>query len=1167
MKRCLIFLFLLFAGQLFCDVGFQYQYSLPKYDQADEYSQLLLFDMDNDGSDEIIVTYTNYSIFRIVIYDQTGAILETREYTISENYQYQKIHLIRLFNTLYLIININEEIQAGNQITCNCILQAINWETNTIIDEISYLIGQYSSYYNTSYDFSTHLIKDKVWGSGTYIFLGISKHYSWGDEIDDGNSTTSKLYQVLFNGNSLNSMHEFSRCGTSIKFLDGSTYFTSGRYYSSSSAGMGQTWDSTNAYYIKELSYFNATPIDTLLAISGTRGGDFMYGSFSNHFPAGFCLLKQNPDPWDYGYPLYYNIRDDEESYDVFANYDQNSNSLIWENGFSEIRDLGYNIKTSSLIDTDQGNQFVMYFGSKSNSPNYLEIRDLTSGQYVLAQIAPFIPDGIRTNEDNDILYFQLSDSGFNVYETLPISFPSIIPRFTVSDTVSYSPLAVSFSEYSYGDVTSWAWDFDNNGIVDSNEQNPEWTFYEAGFYSVSLTVSDGINTEVLLKENLIHILPPEASFSIGTDNGIVPLTVQFTDTSIENIVSWEWDFNNDGIIDSNEQNPEWIYDETGTFSVKLSVSDGTNTDEYLMENCIEVIPFIIAFNSSQTNSWIPLYAQFHNNTQGIVDSVAWDLNGDGIIDSNENDPLWIYEEPGWYDVSLTISNSFATETLTKPNYIHSFFAYWGDITEDTVWSADSLHIMGTADILIEEGATLTIQPGVTILIPMSVTFNIQGNIIAEGTENDSIYFIPYYNTHWNSINFDETPADADSSKFSFCVFKNSEATTHNTSTSQGGTFYFDDFSKAKIFNSAFYGNSANEGGGIYLKLSSPTVENCTFYNNTADKGAAIYSYTSTFSLKNCNILSNNSDWGAIYFLGGNHSILNSIIANNDSYCGGGLYCWDVNTLSITNCVFWGNDASHYNYGSHLYLEFSSPIVENSIFWHPLANYSSQIYLADNDCLPHFEFCNIQHGISSLYGPGFSSYPDSLFQFNIDAEPEFISPTEVVGITSAALTADWKLQSTSPCIDAGNPTSIYNDPADPQNPLMALYPSLGTIVNDLGAYGGPQTENWYFTDLDEPEIQLPSQKPVLSNYPNPFNPTTTISFSIEQNEPYELSIYNLKGQKVRTFSNHQISKSRNHQIVWDGKDQNGKSVSSGIYYYSLMINGKKIASRKCLLLK
>ena len=91
----------------------------------------------------------------------------------------------------------------------------------------------------------------------------------------------------------------------------------------------------------------------------------------------------------------------------------------------------------------------------------------------------------------------------------------------------------------------------------------------------------------------------------------------------------------------------------------------------------------------------------------------------------------------------------------------------------------------------------------------------------------------------------------------------------------------------------------------------------------------------------------------------------------------------------------------------------------------------------------------------------------------------------------------------------------------------------------------------------------------LGNYPNPFNPTTTISFSItEPTEDAELILYNIKGQKVKkliAFPNGGLG--TRDSVIWDGTDENNQAVSSGIYFYQLKIDGKLKATRKCLLLK
>jgi len=88
-------------------------------------------------------------------------------------------------------------------------------------------------------------------------------------------------------------------------------------------------------------------------------------------------------------------------------------------------------------------------------------------------------------------------------------------------------------------------------------------------------------------------------------------------------------------------------------------------------------------------------------------------------------------------------------------------------------------------------------------------------------------------------------------------------------------------------------------------------------------------------------------------------------------------------------------------------------------------------------------------------------------------------------------------------------------------------------------------------------------------FPNPFNPETTISFSLttESTEDTEINIYNIKGQRVKSFSNLQITQPRNHQIVWNGKDMNNKSVSTGLYLFELKAGNIVLRTKKGLLLK
>lgn len=85
------------------------------------------------------------------------------------------------------------------------------------------------------------------------------------------------------------------------------------------------------------------------------------------------------------------------------------------------------------------------------------------------------------------------------------------------------------------------------------------------------------------------------------------------------------------------------------------------------------------------------------------------------------------------------------------------------------------------------------------------------------------------------------------------------------------------------------------------------------------------------------------------------------------------------------------------------------------------------------------------------------------------------------------------------------------------------------------------------------------------NFPNPFNPETNISFSLPSSDKVEISIYNIKGQKVKTLCNLKMESGK-HTLLWNGKDDKGNSVAAGIYFYQLNTNKLKI-THKMLLLK
>ena len=154
-------------------------------------------------------------------------------------------------------------------------------------------------------------------------------------------------------------------------------------------------------------------------------------------------------------------------------------------------------------------------------------------------------------------------------------------PAFSATPKAGYPPLDVQFTDESTGEIETWEWDFDNDGTVDSTEQNPQFTYDEIGNYTVSLTVSgsDGSNTMTKAAYVKVQPCPRFADFVAEPTVGVGVTTVQFTDMSAGDVLSWAWDFQSDGIIDSTEQNPSYTYRHDGIYSVTLTITTPTCED------------------------------------------------------------------------------------------------------------------------------------------------------------------------------------------------------------------------------------------------------------------------------------------------------------------------------------------------------------------------------------------------------------------------------------------------------------------------------------------------------------------------------------------------------------------------------------------------------------
>jgi len=120
---------------------------------------------------------------------------------------------------------------------------------------------------------------------------------------------------------------------------------------------------------------------------------------------------------------------------------------------------------------------------------------------------------------------------------------------------------------------------------------------------------------------------------------------------------------------------------------------------------------------------------------------------------------------------------------------------------------------------------------------------------------------------------------------------------------------------------------------------------------------------------------------------------------------------------------------------------------------------------------------------------------------------------------------------------------------------------------------------WFYYDLGQSPIDQvvsvekqnsvslrPAKFVLGKNYPNPFNPKTTIPYEIKKPSFVNIVIHNMMGQHITTLVNENKS-SGNFTTIWDGLDKNKANVASGVYFYTLKINGQRLHSRKLLLIK
>jgi len=406
------------------------------------------------------------------------------------------------------------------------------------------------------------------------------------------------------------------------------------------------------------------------------------------------------------------------------------------------------------------------------------------------------------------------------------------------------------------------------------------------------------------------------------------------------------------------------------------------------------------------------------------------------------------------------------------------------------------------------------------------------------------------------------------------------------------------------IIDNTIDADTANNGGGIFCINSSPLIDNNIFINNIAEYGGGIYCRDSSPIISGNTIDANKSEsggGGGIRCYNSSPIIKGNSITGNTGGWAGGIGCYINSSPTISNNYIVGNTATNDAGGIECFKN-SSPLIDSCVI---ALNNGDGIYCdsASNPII-HWNdiFENTGYGVKnndaavivnaennwwgSISGPGGmgTGTGDEVSEW-IDFEPWLIQRAVPVELTSfTAITKAGKV-----ILNWATATEINNHRFEIERKIIQSESSgewvtigfregYGTIteskeysyVDDISninaislAYRLKQIDyNGSYSYSDEVLIDNPApiDYTLHQNNPNPFNPTTTISYSLPVNSNVELIVYNSLGERIIQLVNEEVE-AGTHKVKL-----NASALPSGVYFYQLK-TGSYVETKKMVLMK
>ena len=332
-----------------------------------------------------------------------------------------------------------------------------------------------------------------------------------------------------------------------------------------------------------------------------------------------------------------------------------------------------------------------------------------------------------------------------------------------------------------------------------------------------------------------------------------------------------------------------------------------------------------------------------------------------------------------------------------------------------------------------------------------------------------------------------------------------------------------------------------HSGGGVFIFNSSPTISYNIIENNHVDdpfgadgaSGGGLCTFGGNPMICNNRISDNTALYGAgvvIDYSG--CEFRNNVVSWNSggqSYGGGGI--WTIGNgdfpIILENNTIANNEVLDNGLGGAMYLWSTEMTARNNIIYFNFQPTGDPIYLKEGSSL-NISYSNVEGGFA---GEG-----------NIDMPPTYAD-------------AYYVLQPISPCVDAGNPDPQFYDTENPNSPGSAMWPSLGTLRNDMGVYGGSGCFflGYNIIGIDEIANDENNYDFTLNCFPNPMNHELRIGYYLSHPQKIRIFISDVNGKQLIELTN-EFQQKGNYSIDWKGINRQGNKIPPGIYFCNLVSN-------------